>query len=100
MFKKNDILDVDISDLSYDGAGVAKIDGFVFFVENALPGEKIRMRVLIQRVIALCKHKNAHVVRLLCDPRRYIDPDQIVRQAVQGVVELVRTFVRLPLFFI
>ncbi len=46
MFKKNDILDVDISDLSYDGAGVAKIDGFVFFVENALPGEKIRMRVL------------------------------------------------------
>lgn len=40
MFKKNDILDVDISDLSYDGAGVAKIDGFVFFVENALPGEK------------------------------------------------------------
>ena len=27
MFKKNDILDVDISDLSYDGAGVAKIDG-------------------------------------------------------------------------
>ncbi|MGT2932945.1 23S rRNA (uracil(1939)-C(5))-methyltransferase RlmD [Streptococcus catagoni] len=46
MLRKNDIVEVTISDLSYDGAGVVKHDGFVFFVENALPDEKIRMRVL------------------------------------------------------
>lgn len=46
MFKKNDIIDVEIVDLTHEGQGVAKIDGFVFFVENALPTEKIRMRVL------------------------------------------------------
>ena len=30
MLKKNDIVEVEISDLSHDGAGIAKIDGLVF----------------------------------------------------------------------
>ncbi|MGT2935329.1 23S rRNA (uracil(1939)-C(5))-methyltransferase RlmD [Streptococcus castoreus] len=46
MLQKNDIVEVEISDLSYEGAGIAKHEGFVFFVENALPGEVIQMRVL------------------------------------------------------
>ncbi|WP_213056132.1 TRAM domain-containing protein, partial [Escherichia coli] len=46
MLKKNDIIQVAISDLSHKGAGVAKHDGFVFFVDNALPEEVIDMRVL------------------------------------------------------
>lgn len=46
MLKKNDVITVAISDLSHEGAGVAKHDGFVFFVDNALPGEIIDMRVL------------------------------------------------------
>ncbi|AGM98461.1 23S rRNA (uracil(1939)-C(5))-methyltransferase RlmD [Streptococcus iniae] len=44
--KKNDIVDVEIVDLSHDGAGVAKHEGMVFFVENALPGERLLMRIL------------------------------------------------------
>ena len=40
------MIEVEIVDLSHDGAGVAKAEGLVFFVENALPGELIRMRVL------------------------------------------------------
>lgn len=46
MLKKNDIVEVEIVDLTHEGAGVAKVDGLVFFVENALPSEKILMRVL------------------------------------------------------
>ncbi len=46
MLKKNDIVAVEIVDLTHEGAGVAKVDGLVFFVENALPSEKILMRVL------------------------------------------------------
>ena len=46
MLKKNDIVEVEIVDLTHEGAGVAKVDGLVFFVENALPTEKILMRVL------------------------------------------------------
>ena len=40
------MIEVEIVDLSHEGAGVAKAEGLVFFVENALPGELIRMRVL------------------------------------------------------
>ena len=46
MLNKNDIVEVEIVDLTHEGSGVAKVDGFVFFVDNALPGEVIRMRVL------------------------------------------------------
>ena len=46
MFKKNDIVEVEIIDLTHEGQGVAKLDGFVFFVDNALPGENIRMKIL------------------------------------------------------
>ena len=46
MLKKNEIVTVEIVDLTHEGAGVAKVDGLVFFVENALPGEVIRMRAL------------------------------------------------------
>lgn len=46
MLHKNDIIETEISDISHEGMGIAKVDGFVFFVENALPGEIIKMRIL------------------------------------------------------
>mgnify|MGYP000099207297 CR=1 FL=1 len=57
--RKNSIVEVEITDLSHEGAGVAKVDGFVFFVENALPGEKIKMRVLkVKKILVLVRLKN------------------------------------------
>ncbi|MGQ7366714.1 23S rRNA (uracil(1939)-C(5))-methyltransferase RlmD [Streptococcus suis] len=46
MLVKNQIVEVDIVDLTHEGQGVAKLDGFVFFVDNALPGERIKMKIL------------------------------------------------------
>ncbi len=43
--KKNDEIDVIFEDLTHDGKGVAKVDGYPLFVENALPGEKAKIRV-------------------------------------------------------
>ena len=45
-FKKNDRFEAEVIDLTHEGSGVVKVDGYPFFVENALPGEKIDMRVL------------------------------------------------------
>ena len=45
-FKKNDSFEAEVIDLTHEGQGVVKIDQFPFFVDNALPGEKIKMRVL------------------------------------------------------
>lgn len=44
--KKNDYIDVTFEDLTHEGAGVAKVDGYPLFVPNALPGEKAQIKVL------------------------------------------------------
>ena len=38
--QKNDYIDVTFVDLTHDGHGVAKVDGYPIFVPNGLPGEK------------------------------------------------------------
>ncbi|MBO0440698.1 23S rRNA (uracil(1939)-C(5))-methyltransferase RlmD [Candidatus Enterococcus ikei] len=43
---KNETIEVDIIDLTHEGMGVAKVDGYPLFIENALPGEKVEIKVL------------------------------------------------------
>ena len=44
--RKNDVLELAIHDLHANGFGVGKCDGFAFFVEGALPGDRLRIQVL------------------------------------------------------
>lgn len=43
---KNDLVTVQFEDLTTDGSGVAKVDGYPLFVPFALPGEKAKVRVV------------------------------------------------------
>ena len=43
--KKNDQIELTITDLSHQGLGVGHIDGFPIFVENALPGEEVELKI-------------------------------------------------------
>jgi len=43
--KKNDYLEVEFEDLTHDGAGVAKIDGYPIFVQGGLPEEHAKIKV-------------------------------------------------------
>lgn len=45
MFKKNDLTDVIITDMTNEGEGVGKADGFAFFVKDTLIGDEVRIRV-------------------------------------------------------
>lgn len=42
---KNQLLELTFEDLTHDGAGVAKIDGYPVFVQRALPGEKGEVKI-------------------------------------------------------
>lgn len=51
MIRKNDILKLEITDVSFAGLGVARYfdketDGFVIFVHNAIPGDEILCRIV------------------------------------------------------
>lgn len=46
MIKKNDDLEVNISDIGYEGEGIAKIDGYTTFVKGGLKGEKVKIKML------------------------------------------------------
>jgi len=46
MIEKNQDYIVDIVDMTHEGAGVARIDGFAVFVEGAIVGEKIRIKIV------------------------------------------------------
>ena len=64
---KNEIFDVIIDNFSSDGDGVARIDGQVVFVKNAIPGEKCRIKILkvgksaaygkIEEILAPSEHR-------------------------------------------
>lgn len=43
---RNQYIDVTFEDLTHDGAGVAKVDGFPIFVPGGLPGEKANIKVI------------------------------------------------------
>jgi len=44
--RKNDEVTLDIIGLTQDGEGVGRADGFTLFVQGALPGERVRAKVL------------------------------------------------------
>lgn len=46
MIKKNEIYNIRITDLSVNGEGIGKVDGYALFVKNALPSELIKTLVV------------------------------------------------------
>lgn len=42
MIKKGETLELNIESLAYGGKGIAKVDDFVIFVKNAIPGQTVR----------------------------------------------------------
>lgn len=58
--KKNDRLTVFVEDLTHDGQGVAKVDGYPIFIKGALPDEKVEVHV----VKALKKYGFAKLIEI------------------------------------
>ena len=46
MLKKNDLINLNIEDITNDGEGVGRSDGFVWFVKDAIPGDEIEAIVM------------------------------------------------------
>ena len=44
--KKNDVLELEIESIAFGGRGVAKIDHFVIFVRDTLPGQRVKALII------------------------------------------------------
>lgn len=44
--QKNDELELAFEDITHDGAGVGKVNGFPIFVPNVLPGERAKVKII------------------------------------------------------
>lgn len=55
-FKKGALIEVEITDLAFGGKGIGKIDDYVVFVQNTIPGQKVLGKVIKKRKrFAECK---------------------------------------------
>ena len=43
--KRDDVLEVDVQDLAFGGAGVARHENFVVFARDTAPGDRARVRI-------------------------------------------------------
>lgn len=54
--QKNQIIELEITDLSYEAMGVAHYEGLTIFVNNALPGEVVKAKILkVKKKFAFAK---------------------------------------------
>ena len=47
--QKNDVIELTVDNIGYDGEGVARYDGKTIFIKGALPGERIRAKIIAVR---------------------------------------------------
>ena len=69
-FKKGTLLDLTIESLAYGGKGVAREEGFVIFVERAMPGQTVRARITKRRR----NHAEARVEEILEPGPHRVEP--------------------------
>lgn len=59
IMQKNQLVELEITDLSYEAMGVAHLDGMTIFVNNALPGEVVEAKILkVKKSFAFAKIEN------------------------------------------
>jgi len=68
--KKQDILDLQIADLSFHGKGIAKLDSYTIFVDDGIPGQKVKAK--IKR--AKKSYAEAYILEILEKSDFEIDP--------------------------
>ncbi|NTW71786.1 MAG: 23S rRNA (uracil(1939)-C(5))-methyltransferase RlmD [Eubacteriaceae bacterium] len=61
VYRKNDIITLDIINLTSTGEGIGKIDGFAVFVNDTLPGEKVKAKITLVK----SSYAQAELIKIL-----------------------------------
>ena len=74
--KKDDLLEITIEDISSDGSGVGKTDGFALFVKDTIPGDQVKVKIMkMKKTLWLCKANGNSCAVTGSHPHRVRLPD-------------------------
>lgn len=66
--QKNDVVLADVVGITHQGEGVGRVDGYTLFIQGALPGEKVRVKVLktkkqygYAKLLEVMEHSDARI---------------------------------------
>ncbi|WP_163183408.1 23S rRNA (uracil(1939)-C(5))-methyltransferase RlmD [Neobacillus sedimentimangrovi] len=97
---KNDYIDVEFTDLTHDGMGVAKYEGYPIFVSNGLPSEKAKVKVIktgksygVGRLIELYE-RSPYRVDIPCDEKHKYGGCQLEHLNYEGQLKYKENQVR------
>ncbi|MBC2346673.1 23S rRNA (uracil(1939)-C(5))-methyltransferase RlmD [Listeria welshimeri] len=63
LLKKNQSVELIIEDLTHDGSGVGKINGYPLFIPNTLPGEKVTAKIIkLNKNYGFARMENIEIV--------------------------------------
>ncbi len=80
MFKKNDIIQLKITDIGKDGEGIGKIDTFPFFIKDTVVGDEVEALVMkIKKSYAYARLK-----RIIKPSPRRVNPECAAARACGG----------------
>ena len=68
--KKGQIFEIDIETIAFGGRGLGRLEGMAVFVDQALPGDRVRARVVRKKK----RHAEARVVELLEPSNDRVEP--------------------------
>ncbi|MCQ2081902.1 MAG: 23S rRNA (uracil(1939)-C(5))-methyltransferase RlmD [Lachnospiraceae bacterium] len=80
MFKKNELLNVKITDMTNEGEGIGKVDGFTFFVKDAIIGDEATIRVTKVKK----NYGYARLEKLLAESSYRVEPECPVARQCGG----------------
>ncbi len=69
--KKGETTNIEIIDLNFRGQGVGKIDNYVIFINNALPGDKVKIKISK----AISKYAVGEVVEYIERSEKFDNPE-------------------------
>ena len=68
--KKGSEIELLVEKLAFGGKAVSRVDGFVVFLEHALPGELVRARITVKKR----QFAEGRVIEVLSRPKEYTEP--------------------------
>jgi 23S rRNA (uracil1939-C5)-methyltransferase len=68
--KKNQSITISVNSVAYGGKGVARLDNFVIFVRDALPGQRLKVKIIKKK----SSFAEAIIEEIITQSPDYIDP--------------------------